>query len=87
MIVGDFGEEEVVCYVPIGDMVHSLVDPKTVVSVDCLRGALNEIPTTLLVHLNLFVLMLEVCDDHHPEALEQQRHIVVFQKGVRAIVA
>lgn len=49
MVMRDFGEEEMVRQVPVGDVMHAAIEPRAVAPVHGLQRALDEGPRSIVV--------------------------------------
>lgn len=87
VIMRDSGEEEVVRDVAVSDVVHQCVQSESPSSVDSLGLATNKRPFISLVHLNVLILMLQICDDDQDESLEREWNVVVLNKIVHRVTA
>jgi len=83
----DACEEEMMGDMSVGDVMEKSVDAESVGPVDGLHLTLDIVPIALLVDLDVFVLVLKVGDAHEPEALEQQRDVVVLDERVDTPIA
>lgn len=70
----------------IRDVMKHPVDAEAVNSVEGLRLTHDEGPRALLVDLRLVVLVLQRGEHDHPEAVEEDRYIVVLDKAVDAVI-
>lgn len=102
VVVWDLGEKEMMRHmscendqyyaslvkiVTISYVVQRLVNTETVITVDGLWLSSDEAPVSFLIHLDFLVLVLQVSDHHHPEALKQKWDIIIFDERQHAVVA
>jgi len=69
MVMRDFGEEQMVDEMPVGNVMHAGIEPRTIAPVDGLQRAFDERPCAIVVHQRVahrVVVMLEVGDGRQP---------------------